>query len=396
MRNASILSLWVACATACTTVAEPKPPLVVTMRYAERGGVMAPGIATIKVSPRRLSVQLVESALIEHGTPVGTLAEAILADRGRPFRAGSKLLRGLTLAPYGDLVASGRSSATAGLLSSQFVTRISAPGSGLPDIMVVLKGSELRLGLRTPDDQVDVGGAQLALLRPLSPDADGVLMLQWREPGSSSAIAVTLRIGAIASADELACVQAKLAAATKPPPAPTNPASRPTDLAREAVGARPRRSALLAIAASHKLNRCLDLLLSVEEPQLIAIAEQLPLEPTTAWDIERAFCTALLPALQRGELVATVSVCLRRHFGALALDPTALEFALQASCTIEQFDAALLSDNLRALDARHARRRTAAFSWLTAQDHPIADYDPLAPRAERKAAIRRHRQSHRR
>ena len=84
------------------------------------GGVMTPGriarTGADATAPARLAVSLHDCAAIAEGTAVDTLVEAIVARRGRLFRAGTALLRGLSLAPD-DVAVTGRSACAVGLVA---------------------------------------------------------------------------------------------------------------------------------------------------------------------------------------------------------------------------------------------------------------------------------------
>jgi len=194
-----------------------------------------------------------------------------------------------------------------------------------------------------------------------------------------------------AAAADLAAADA---ASQAPPPQPPDALQAQRGLALAAIGGDNRRTALLALAERHRLARCVDLLLCADEPQLIAMTERVaqnaPADaPDFAWRFERALWRALVPALQRDELPPGLASALLRHLGALGSDPTTLETVLGGSGDADAFLGALRQENLLALEDRDPAVRVHAHDWLAANGAAVPDYEPMAPRAERRRALRK-------
>src|SRR6185369_16531324 len=98
---------------------------------------------------------------------------------------------------------------------------------------------------------------------------------------------------------------------------------------------------------------------------------------------------ALLPRLERDELPGALQAALWRQLGALADDAGSLRLLLTAAADDAAFDAAVRDENLKALADGDAARRVRAHDWLQARGGAVPDFDPLAPPAQRRAALRR-------
>ncbi|MCR9243743.1 MAG: hypothetical protein NXI31_01840 [bacterium] len=385
----------------------PRPPLGVEIGYEPGSAVFVddsrtgkdgkPAAAGPHTGDTRALHVTVRACQDRPSVPLDTVLDAVLATRGQPFRAGSPGLRGLALATDDTESAAPPDATAAATIAADFVTTIRILEADWPLLLVQRTATGVRLVIRqnapptVESPAAEAAGAgertsTLARLQPFDLAPGERLTLLQREPGGARHVAVELQLGDPADPDRISAVQAELAsratAASEPASAPP-----PTALARNSVGARPRRGALLALAANFNLPRCLDLLLCLEEAELIAISDSLPADPDSGWLVERAFLAALLPRLQRGELPPPVVLCLRRHLGALALDPTGLEFALAASKSTAELSDNVVASNRRALSARRASQRALAHEWLSALDLAVPDYDPMAPRSARKAAL---------
>lgn len=111
--------------------------------------------------------------------------------------------------------------------------------------------------------------------------------------------------------------------------------------------------------------------------------------PAAAWQVERAMLSALVPALQRQTLPAALRATLIRHFGALALDPSALDLLLQTSADASSFATGVRTANLDALADHDTAPRLRARDSLVEHGAAVPDFDPLAPREARQQALRR-------
>lgn len=316
-----------------------------------------------------------------------TLATAVLAERGAPFRAGSDHLRGwfVITGHYGDGGEQSQpAAAVTGIVGSAFATRIQL-GAGLPDLLLRRDGVRLQVALRA----TATADRTIAVLADAPLDDARSLRLFAARAGTRHGILFEIRVGGDPAAELLATARAAAATAANAPVDGEGDAWS-SRLARSAIGADPRRRTLLAVADGHDLVRTTDLLLGVDEAALIAIADGLAAAAATdAFATERAIWQALLPAMERGEVTPATQACLRRHLGVLGLDPTSYEFVLATATTMAELETAIAARNFDGLDARRAGHRVTAAAWLRRNGRALDGYDPLAARAERRAVLRR-------
>ena len=375
------------------------PTLVIDYEPSER--FLAP-----RKSPEEVPVAQLVATVEGAAKPAGAVAldthtEAVLADRGAPFRAASELLSGWFLLPPAAAPASGADPATEadpgadpdqpperrpvtveGVVGTEMTTRLASTGDDLPDLLLRRDGARIQLAMRS---KVATPATELVILEPLPTDADGRLHLFWAPPGRRLGLGFVITVGPDASAEAAAAARSAIPGPTAP--ADTGKSVWPTRLARDAVGEASRRRALLALAERLGLPRCVDLLLCLDEPALVAVTAALPADASDPPLVARAIWSAMLPMLQRGEASPALRACLRRHLGVLVFDLTGFEFALAIGQTIAEFNATLVERNLDALEARRASRRVVAATWLRKHGHELGDYDPLAPREQRRAAL---------
>ncbi len=377
------------------------------------------------------------------GEPLDTRIETVLSRRGEPFRAGTTLLRGLWLAPEAGIELGPIASSATATVAQSFAAVLHFPGAALPELLVLRDVAGLRIAVRATSaaranaehdaperlaaaerhDLAADAPEELARLRPFDLAAGEALTIvrpALARPGERPIppLALVLELTGPAPTTAVRAVDDRLAERAANPTTPP-PVIAQSELARTAIGARPRRGALMALTARYDLDHCLDILLCVGERDLIALSDGMPdlpratsvaLDPAlpapastaaessdrpaprptraeNAWRIEQAFFTALLPRLQRGELPPQAVTAMRRHLGVVAIDPTALEFALATSPDHVAFRAAVRTENERGLADRRARNRLLAQDWLAGRGITVPGFDPLAPRATRKAAL---------
>lgn len=402
MRRYAPLLLLAACAQLPEPLAEPARTLVVSHRRepwlaALTGADATPG------APTMLHLELLAVRGPQPGGPLQDEAALILANYGEPFRGAAPALGGIGLLSGAAAAAWAAAAATAPPTAVQtlgFALAVVAPGvvtqfavQGLDLGLYATSGADaIRLAFGNDRRELVIHG------KPLTAD-DRVAVLFVPAPAAAGpALALVLR----RQADEprtLAAAMAELARipAAPPPQRPTGalPIRHQLELARAAVGGQNRRPALLALAQSLQLPHAGDLLLGADEPLLIAITNHLPAAdelvpgPATTWQVERAMLSALVPALQRQTLPVALRATLIRHFGALALDPSALDLLLQTTPDASSFAAGVRAANLDALADHDTAPRLRAHDWLVEHGAAVPDFDPLAPREARQQALRR-------
>ncbi|MEO6598132.1 MAG: hypothetical protein ABIP94_25595, partial [Planctomycetota bacterium] len=293
------------------------------------------------------------------------------------------------------------------IVAPALVTTMHTELDGMPELRFecIEDATRLLLGVRArPDDGRPSDGPRNDS-QPDGPD-DGDQYLLLRDPLLNAAACVfvpthdvgvagyafLLTAHADAPADAIAAARASAALGSSAEAPPT--AVRQQHLATLAIGEHNRRAALLGIAQQIDAPRAIDLIVAADEAHLVAITTATAAaEPTAtdyAWQFERAAWSALLPAMQRDELPPALHACALRHFGALGNDAVMLEMHLRGSRDAPAFAAAVLEENLAALDDRGAAVRVRAHEWLTANAAVVPDYAPLDPRPSRRSALRRY------
>ncbi len=101
----------------------------------------------------------------------------------------------------------------------------------------------------------------------------------------------------------------------------------------------------------------------------------------------------LLLAERLDDLPPEMESALTARCGAAARHASSLEELARPTNTIDALDRRIENENLVFLRASDAADRTRAFDWLTRQGQTPLNYDPLAPRASRDAALRAMRQA---
>jgi len=223
-----------------------------------------------------------------------------------------------------------------------------------------------------------------ALFVPIAALAPGGLLVVVTPAGPADAIQVTAA-GALADAS-----------APTPEPA-ASPRALAWRVARDAVGARNRRPALLALVTPMQQTRAIDVLVVADERALIDVTAPMTAAdadaPDAGWQLERGLWRGLLPRLERDALTPALRATVTRHLGALGSDPAALSLLLQTCDDDASFEAGILEENLIALEDRSAAARTTAHTFLQRAGRAVAGYDPMGAREDRRAAVRRHRRA---
>jgi len=392
----------------CQTTPKPLALPATALAATYQPGEADPGSAR-PASMRSVALYAVSAA--PEGTPVALAAAAIVRERGAPFRGKSRLpigSRWLTPADV-DLWLSQRDTRgpaqqqqlgeTSAVVHPSLITTVgpknrtqSTEQMELPDLRirwsvhqrafltqlitgdfgeaeheVVLISAPLSaqdsVGFFIPNDRAEAGGL-LLLLQP-SGDAGEDQLAQAQEMATSE-------VAANESRDEL---------------------PRSWQVARDAIGERNRRPALLALASPLGIPRVTDLLLAADEAALIRISQQLDrLDPNAeglSWLVESATWQALIPRAERDELSPALLAAFTRHLGGLGSDGATLRLLVSTATNEEQFATRLIDENLAALTDRSAAVRASALTWLEDRQIEVQGYDPSGDKLARRDAVRR-------
>jgi hypothetical protein len=172
-----------------------------------------------------------------------------------------------------------------------------------------------------------------------------------------------------------------------------------------ASGADPRQ-AMVFLAGALDAPLARDLVLVLDRSALDRLVSDLieaakidtaaaPFDPR--WSLESAAWRELVRALSAGDERPPE---LRAAFGAIALGaagqlgafPALIEDALVSSPDTEAFQERLVSENWIFLEDSSPAARARAFAWLTRRGLGPKGFDPLAPRAARRAALEAERE----
>ncbi len=355
-------------------------------------------------SPQHLHIEVVALRTAPVGPAVDLVAVAISSDEGSPFRGasplhlGSRWLHGPSAAVWmaqrnqlGPDQLQTLGSTDAGLAAGVITT--CQPGlPTLPELVLVPQpaaaGTTTFVQLRW---RLANGSHHIVHIAEALATSASVLFVPTAAGGRDGHAVVLHPIAQATAATTEAMAIALAAADARPAFADWPPAWQQ---AFAAVGQHNRRPALLALAQPLLATRCIDVLLIADERALIAVTQTLasvqPMAADVSWQFERALWLALLPRQQRDELTPALRAAVGRHLGALANDATALQFTLTVANSTAAFLTAVHAANVAALADRHPADRVRAHDWLRANGGSVRDYDPLADRSERRAALRQH------
>jgi hypothetical protein len=380
------------------------PSLAPSIRYVE-----APNEA-VTGRGRAVEVRWIAILAEPSGPAVSQAAAVILAERGEPFRArsrlpiGSRWLRGPELdaalrdpshrAPNQDALPAALASARA-VLTPGLVTLVQPATPPLPQLRLEPAADQagpVRVLVEIDDD--GRGGREVLLIEDGLPNVGAAALFVPTEALAPGGLLVVLEARGDAEPSRVQAAAAAAAAATAAAPsAPPSPRAQAWQLAGAAVGERNRRPALLALVAPLQLQRSTDMLLVADEAALAAVTPPMTATdadgPDVRWELERGLWRALMPRMQRDALTPAMRAAAARHLGAAASDTASLDLLLD-TCTDEPaFTQALLRANVRALDDHSAADRAAALRFLAARGHAPADYDPMMEPTKRRRLVRR-------
>ena len=354
------------------------------------------------------SVELYAVGDAPNGIPVSLAAAAIVRERGAPFRGKSQLPIGSRWLSKTDveLWLAQRDSrkpwqqqqlgVTSAVIAASLLTTVreqeateAKPRSPLPAVSFHWNQTGLRVQLETgsfgdPEHEVLVVDASLA-----EQEAAGLYVPAPRA-GAGGLLLLLLPAGP-PPATSLA--QARTMAAAQAPEAKKNDAPpRSWLVAKQAIGERNRRPALLAVVTPLDIPRVTDLLLAADEAALIAITDRIealdPRADNLPWHVEAATWLALVPRAERDELCPALLAAFTRQLGGLATDGATLRLLANSVTDGGDFSARLIDENIDALTDRSPAVRSRALTWLETQQIHVDDYDPNGSKIARRSAVR--------
>jgi hypothetical protein len=159
-----------------------------------------------------------------------------------------------------------------------------------------------------------------------------------------------------------------------------------------------RRAALLFLAAESGAELCADVALDADETLLAncarAIAAQVPDAArlaadggTLGWALERGCTRFLAERATQEPLPLELYAAVLRRTGELGRSPASLLDVVVKAKSLEEFHAAVATENRILLEDSHPATRVRAFDWLAARGLAPANFDPLASDDERDAAL---------
>lgn len=349
------------------------------------------------------------------GIPVALAAAAIVSDRGTPFRGKTQLPTGSRwlgpaevaawrtgLSPRQPWQVQKLGAATA-VLEHNLVTSVSVNSAGsLPTLQLQYAASGLRATLSTEAPDEPVGNAidpdgrvahEIVVLGDAIGDEEpvGLFVPDVRVAGGGLLLLATPTAPPTSAAVAAATDRANSKITST---ADSNPVPIAWRVAKQAIGERNRRPALLAVVAPLQLPRIADLILASDEPLLISMTEQLALVDSTVenvgWPVEAAMWQALIPRMERDELTPSMRSAATRHLGAIFDDASTLQLLLKTTRDGESFARGLLEENLAALADRSAAIRVTAVTWLRGKQVEIDGYDAMGSKTDRRRAVRRY------
>lgn len=159
-----------------------------------------------------------------------------------------------------------------------------------------------------------------------------------------------------------------------------------------------RRSSLVYLAHAAGARFAVDLALAAPDDLTARLARAVMLgassevmedERAVAWLLERCSYGLLADALTERGTTLDLEGLLAVHAGEVGRHGPILREALDASGSLEEFDARLVEENLRYLEDISPASRSRAFDWLAARGLAPQGYDPLGTVRERRAALTR-------
>ena len=395
-----IAALAAACACRSPAPLLPIPEVPAEVAY-ERREAAATRAPAVLLEARWFAVTEEPS-----GAAVAEVATAIVRERGAPFRGRSSLpvgcrwlrdeeAREWLAATKGDPARRQLLGRAQAVLAPSLATILPAARAPLPAVRLCLCAAADGSAAVTLEHALPEGGGNEALRIPhgFGPKATAALFVPCEDLGDGGLMMVFTPRGP-AAADQVGAARAAAELRAPAPAAPMSPRALAWQVARDAIGARNRRPALLALVTPFQQARAVDVLVVADERALAAVTPTMtavdPDGPDAGWQLERAMWRGLLPRVERHALTPALRAAVTRHLGALPEDPAALALLLETAADGSAFAQRVREENVVALDDRSASLRATAFTFLQSLGVEVPGYDPMAAPAQRRAAVRRH------
>ncbi len=155
-----------------------------------------------------------------------------------------------------------------------------------------------------------------------------------------------------------------------------------------------RRGILVFLANVTKASLAEDVALGGADECVSKLADAALGSPTDdaaalGWTLESTSFRLLAAMANGDEPTPEVEALLVRHAGNAGREPHALQALVMAAQDRSDLEERLLDANLDALENASPAARVRAFDWLAGRGCAPEGYDPLAPAAERRAALKR-------
>jgi hypothetical protein len=292
------------------------------------------------------------------------------------------------------------------------LSRATTPADGELRVAVVLEdvaelGSEPgQRGLEREHVVLDtaprVDGPPLALGLPLGkPEHGGFALFVWlHSPPVEGSAATEHRSAFDAAEGELGLAAQQTGALAREMPQ--------SDLYRREVDGvfqafdleRYHRSALVFLAGSTGARLAQDIALVAEDGLVKSYAKTVSEQsreaklsaedaPGVGWLLERSAYLFLSALNEKDSLPKELRACLLINAGELGRSPASLVNVVGSCKDLASFKARVLEENWIFLEDAQMPPRVRAFDWLKSRGQPLADFDPLGTREERRASLRR-------
>lgn len=264
---------------------------------------------------------------------------------------------------------------------------LGAPGKGL-EVALLTRRARLEGGELSTREE-------LALLHPLQAPRLALYCPATFDPGYQGyALVLSVEEGdatpgqALLYADALSELQRGSVAPISSSGAPASPATlAPLVQAALSPESEPAAWARLCAAARAPLATHLTYAASPELLSEVIRAWRAALDARTqssvVWRLERGALEVLLASAAPAARALLIEEC-----GAVGADPTLLRDGLEVTSELADWEALLQSENLYLLKHLRARVRARAHTWLRRRGLAVPAYEPLAPAAARRAALR--------
>lgn len=148
-----------------------------------------------------------------------------------------------------------------------------------------------------------------------------------------------------------------------------------------------RRATLLALARRGDAPMAEEVALAAADDLVAKAARAVATTDLSGWAIERAALCAIRSELGAGDPSASLAEILGRRGGAAGRSADAFFALADRASSLEELDRLLVAENEALLEDASPAMRVRASEWLARRGRAPRGYDPLAPAAERRAAL---------